>query len=59
MEESHMMNYYTVGESMKDTKNEMAFQAKQRMENTTSSFTTKVKGLSKWNIFKSTQKSIS
>ncbi|WP_342527038.1 hypothetical protein MKY84_00615 [Chryseomicrobium sp. FSL W7-1435] len=53
-----MMNYYTIGESMKEQQNEVAFHINQRLENTTSSSTTKVTGFSKWNIFKSTQKSI-
>ena len=51
------MNYYTFGESVKEQQSETAFHAEQRLENTTASFTSKVKGLSKWNIFKSTQKS--
>lgn len=53
-----MMNYYTFGESVKAEQTEMEFHTNQRLENTTSSFTSKVKGLSKWNFFKSTQKSI-
>lgn len=53
-----MMNYYNVGEAMKDSQHEVEYHNNQRLENTTASSTSKVKGLSKWNIFKSTQKSI-
>lgn len=52
------MNYYTFGESVKANQNEVTFHNNQRLENITTSTTSKVKGISKWNIFRSTQKSI-